>query len=93
MIRHFGSRATEKFFMSTQRRRTHRRYGDAALRRLDVLDRAHGLSDLRVIPAIRLKQLKGDRKGQHSIHINDRWRICFVWTKTGPVNVEIVDYH
>ena len=60
---------------------------------LDMLDRAHALGDLNAAPANRLKPLKGDRKGQHSIHLNDRWRICFVWTPRGPANVEIVDYH
>jgi proteic killer suppression protein len=44
-------------------------------------------------PANRLEALSGDRRGQHSIRINDQWRICFVWTKEGPENVEIVDYH
>lgn len=50
-------------------------------------------NDLRVAPANRLEALTGDRKGQHSIRINDQWRICFVWEKGGPRNVEIVDYH
>ena len=93
MILHFRSRATERFWLGDQRRKTHRRYGDAALRKLDMLDRAHSLHDVRAAPANRLKPLRGDRKGQHSIHINDRWRICFVWTARGPANVEIVDYH
>ena len=51
------------------------------------------LDDLRIPPGNRLEPLKGDRAGQHSIRINDQWRICFVWTATGPEEVEIVDYH
>lgn len=58
-----------------------------------MLEAAVSLTDLRVPPANRLETLSGDRAGQHSIRINDQWRICFVWTETGPENVEIVDYH
>jgi proteic killer suppression protein len=93
MILHFRDRATEHFWLGSVRRKTHRRYGDAALRKLDMLDRVQTLADLGAAPASRLKPLKGDRRGQHSIHVNDRWRICFVWTPRGPANVEIVDYH
>ena len=64
-----------------------------ALRKLDMLDHARNLDDLRAPPANRLEALVGDRRGQHSIRINDQWRICFIWTKEGPGNVEIVDYH
>jgi len=62
--------------------------------RLDQLDAATSLLDLD-LPGNRLEALKGDRKGQYSIRINDQWRICFEWPKgaTGPVNVEIIDYH
>lgn len=58
-----------------------------------LLNNAQVLQDLRVPPANRLEALAGDRKGQHSIRINDQWRICFVWRKGGPADVEIVDYH
>ena len=64
-----------------------------ALRKLTMLDAAEVLDDLRVPPGNKLESLKGDRKGQHSIRVNDQWRICFRWTKAGPENVEIVDYH
>ena len=66
-----------------------------ALRKLRLLNNAKKLEDLRVPPANRLEALKGDRKGQYSIRINDQWRICFEWPddETGPVNIEIVDYH
>jgi proteic killer suppression protein len=58
-----------------------------------MLNNARSLMDLRVPPANRLEALKGDRKRQHAIRINDQWRICFVWTDAGPASVEIVDYH
>jgi proteic killer suppression protein len=58
-----------------------------------MLDKAQVLNDLKIPPANRLEALKDDRKGQHSIRVNDQWRICFVWTKNGPDAVEIVDYH
>jgi proteic killer suppression protein len=64
-----------------------------ALRKLDMLQHARNLNDLRAPPANRLEALADDRRGQHSIRINDQWRICFIWTKEGPANVEIVDYH
>jgi toxin HigB-1 len=64
-----------------------------ALRKLEQLDWSLVLDDLRVPPGNQLEALKGYRKGQHSIRINDQWRVCFVWTAQGAVNVEIVDYH
>jgi proteic killer suppression protein len=64
-----------------------------AMRKLAMLNRAALLSDLKIPPQNKLEALKGDRKGQHSIRINDQWRVCFVWTVGGPKNVEIVDYH
>ena len=64
-----------------------------AHRKLLMLDAADYLSDLRRPPGKRLEALAGDRKGQHSIRVNDQWRICFRWTKAGPADIEIVDYH
>jgi toxin HigB-1 len=66
-----------------------------AEKRLRILDAAASLGDLAVLNPNRLEALKGNRKGQHSIRINDQWRICFEWPKDarGPSNVEIVDYH
>ena len=64
-----------------------------ALRKLRQVGSAIALSDLRSPPGNRLEALEGDRSGQHSIRINDQWRICFVWTDAGPEEVEIVDYH
>ena len=60
---------------------------------LSAMDAAMVLEDLRFPPGNRLEELKGDRAGQHSIRINDQWRICFVWSDRGPADVEIVDYH
>lgn len=64
-----------------------------AVRKVAMLEAAHVLDDLRAPPANRLEALSGDRVGQHSIRINNQWRICFVWTDQGPADVEIVDYH
>ena len=64
-----------------------------ATRKLQMLDDAVDLTDLASTPGNRLEALVGDRRGKHSIRINDQWRICFVWTKLGPEDVEIVDYH
>ena len=68
-------------------------FSAVALRKLDMLDAAVSLDDLRIPPANRLEALKGDRQGQHSIRINDQWRVCFVWRDGAPHDVEIVDYH
>jgi len=65
----------------------------SALRKLDVLNAAASLADLRAVPGNRLEALKGDRRGQHSIRINDQWRLCFRWGPDGPRDVEIDDYH
>ena len=64
-----------------------------ALRKLDYLNAAAALADLRAPPGNRLEALHGDRAGQHSIRVNDQWRVCFVWTDAGPAEVEICDYH
>lgn len=66
---------------------------NVAERKLQMLDAALELRDLRSPPGNRLEALSGNRVGQHSIRINDQWRVCFVWTETGPMDVEIVDYH
>ncbi len=64
-----------------------------ARRKLDQINQAAELDDLRVPPGNRLEPLKGDREGQHSIRINDQYRVCFTWTESGAEEVEIVDYH
>jgi proteic killer suppression protein len=92
MIRSFRSRDTEALFADVDVPRF-RVFERIARRKLLYLHRARSLSDLRVPPGNRLEALKGDRKGQHSIRINDRWRICFVWREGDAYDVEIVDYH
>lgn len=92
MIRSFRDRATEQLWMGAFVKRFSG-IGKQALRKLDMLHHARDLSDLRAPPANRLEALTGNRRGQHSIRINEQWRICFNWTKEGPANVEIVDYH
>lgn len=64
-----------------------------AVNKLAMLNAAHALDDLRIPPGNRLEALKAGRKGQYSIRINDQWRVCFAWTRLGPKDVEIVDYH
>ncbi len=92
MIKSFCDRATQRLWMGEFVRRLSG-IEKAARRKLDMLNVARDLRDLRSPPANRLEALAGERKGQHSIRINDQWRICFVWTKEGPSDVEIVDYH
>ena len=65
----------------------------AARRKLEILEAVEKLEDLRVPPGNRLEVLRGERKGQHSIRVNDQYRICFVWSEEGAEDVEIVDYH
>jgi len=64
-----------------------------ALKKLLILDAAESIQDLRSPPGNRLEQLSGSRKGQHSIRINDQWRICFEWRQGNAIHVEIIDYH
>ena len=93
MIKSFASKETEKLFGREFSRRLPRSIQRAARRKLEVLDAAEVLQDLRVPPSNRLEKLSGDREGQHSIRINDQWRICFEWRRGDAYNVEIVDYH
>lgn len=93
MILSFANRETEKIWLQQVSRRLPKEIQQTALRKLFMLDKAQNLDDLRIPPANRLEALKGGRKGQHSIRINDQWRICFVWTEHGAESVEIVDYH
>lgn len=91
MIKSFRDRDTERLF-GGERVQAFQAFERVAYRKLDMLDAARELEDLRSPPGNRLEALKGDRDGQHSIRINDQWRICFVWND-GAENVEIVDYH
>lgn len=92
MIRSFRDAATERLFNDEDVPRF-RAIERQARRKLLLLNAAGSLNDLRSPPGNRLEALKGGRKGQHSIRINDQWRICFVWRDGGAEDVEIVDYH
>ena len=93
MIRSFADRDTERVWRRESAKRVDPRIHKAANRKLHLLDAATTLEALRVPPGNRLEALKGDRSGQHSIRINDQWRICFRWTDAGAEDVQIVDYH
>ena len=93
MIRSFKNKEAEKVFKRQRSSKLPEMLQRVALRKLRMLNRAANLNDLRVPPANRLEKLKGDRSGQHSIRINDRWRICFKWHENDSFQVEIVDYH
>lgn len=93
VIRSFRNAATERLWSRQRVKGIDPRIQRVALRKLAMLDAAELLDDLRVPPGNRLEALRGDRVGQHSIRINQQWRICFVWTPAGPEDVEIVDYH
>jgi proteic killer suppression protein len=93
MIRSFADRTTERFFRDGVCPGRWRNFETVAARKLDMLDAAPRLDDLRSPPGNQLEALKGDRKGQFSIRINRQWRVCFRWTPDGPEDVEIVDYH
>jgi proteic killer suppression protein len=85
--------ADTRLLFRRERVRRFRAIERVALRKLQQIDFARQLSDLAAPPGNRLEALKGDRNGQHSIRINDQWRICFVWRDSDAYNVEIVDYH
>lgn len=91
-IQSFSSKETEALF-ETGKSKPFGNIATVGLRKLDMLEAAVVLEDLRSPPANRLEALKGSRKGQHSIRINDQFRVCFTWTSAGPAEVEIVDYH
>ncbi|MCX5647252.1 MAG: type II toxin-antitoxin system RelE/ParE family toxin [Phycisphaerae bacterium] len=93
MIRSFGDRETEKLFWREFSRKIPTQIQRAARRKLEILDGAETLSDLRIPPANHLEKLAGDRTGQYSIRINGQWRICFEWREGNAYDVEIVDYH
>ena len=93
MIRDFADKEAEKIWEGTVSRRLPHDIQAVARRKLRMLNCAKQLEDLRIPPANRLEALKGDRRGQHSIRINDQWRICFRWNDGDAWKVEIVDYH
>lgn len=91
-IKSFRCADTEALYEAAHPKRF-KNFEAVAERKLQMLDMAIELKDLRSPPGNRLEALSGDRVGQHSIRINDQWRICFRWTDAGPIDVEIVDYH
>ena len=97
MIRSFADQGTEDIFdgknTASARRCCPKSIWKVSYRKLDQLDSSTKIIDLRIPPGNRLEELSGDREGQHSIRINDQYRICFIWTDTGPEKVEIIDYH
>lgn len=97
MIAYFKTKGTEDIFNGENtkeaRKTCPRSLWKIAGRKLDQLDSVAMLTELRVPPANNLERLKGDRQGQYSIRINEQFRVCFFWTTSGPVEVEIVDYH
>lgn len=93
MIKSFADSETEKLWLGRAARRIPAEIKTRALMKLQLIDAAVELAFLRVPPGNRLEALKGDRAGQHSIRINDQWRICFIWNGTDAEQVEIADYH
>jgi proteic killer suppression protein len=93
VIRSFRDRETERLFRRERSRALPTDLQRVALRKLVQLDAAASLADLRVPPGNRLEALRGARGGQHSIRVNDQWRICFRWKENGADDVEVVDYH
>lgn len=93
MIKSFHDRDTERLFRREQIRRLPAHLRRIGLRKLLILDAAERLADLKLPPGNRFEKLKGDRAGQHSIRINDQWRICFRWRDGDAYDVEVSDYH
>ena len=93
MIKTFADKQSQQLYIKGKSKRIAPEIIKRAIRRLEYLDLATGLEDLKVPPSNRLHALKGDRKGQHSISINDQWRICFKFVDGDAYDVEIADYH
>ena len=93
MIKSFADRDTEKLWLTGRSRRLPGDIRQRALIKLQLIDAAVELAFLKLPPGNRLEVLKGNRRGQHSIRINDQWRICFLWSGTDAEQVEILDYH
>lgn len=93
MIKTFASNETEKLFLRESSRTLPTDIQRKARIKLEILDAAEKIDDLKVPPGNRLEKLSGDRPGQYSIRINNQWRICFLWKVGDAYNVEIVDYH
>jgi proteic killer suppression protein len=93
VIRSFRCKRTEALYRGSYVPAEFQAFRDVAVRKLDMVDAATALGDLRAPPGNRLEPLKRERRGQHAIRINDQYRVCFVWRNGGAENVEITDYH
>jgi proteic killer suppression protein len=93
MIQSFADAETALIWAGRRSRKLPFDIQATALRKLRLFNQAHSLGDLRAPPGNRLEALKGERAGQHSLRINDQWRICFAWREGAPFDVQIVDYH
>lgn len=93
VIQSFADEQTKKVWNRKHAPRLGQDVQRQAQKKLRLLNAAGNINDLRVPPGNRLEKLSGDRSGQHSIRINEQYRICFIWTDSGPMNVEITDYH
>jgi proteic killer suppression protein len=93
VIRSFRDSEARKIFERSRSRRFSPSVQKLALRKLLMVDAAESLDDLRVPPGNRLEKLKGKREGQHSVRVNDQWRVCFIWKDGDAHEVEVVDYH
>jgi len=93
VIKSFRNKETEKIYSREASLKLPRDIQQVALRKLRMINNAKNINDLRIPPANRLKKLSGNREGQHSIRINDQWRICFIWRDGDAYDVEITDYH
>ncbi|MFH1255364.1 MAG: type II toxin-antitoxin system RelE/ParE family toxin [bacterium] len=93
MIKSFGCKETQKIFNREYSLKLPSVIQRTAMRKLWMINAANSISDLKIPPANCLKKLKGERKDQHSIRVNDQWRICFKWRQQDAYEVEIIDYH
>lgn len=93
MIKSFAEKETEKVFNREFSRRLPPTVQRIARRKLEILNGAQTLQDLRIPPSNHLEKLSGERQGQHSLRLNDQWRLCFIWQNGDALQVEIVDYH
>lgn len=97
MIESFKDQASEDLFNGINSKATQKTCPQilwhVATRKLDQLDSVQSLDELKIPPGNRLESLSGDRKAEYSIRINEQYRICFIWGKSGPLNVEVTDYH
>jgi len=93
VIRSFGNKVTERIWREEYVKSVDRSLQQVVLRKLELIHAARDVEDLRIPPGNRLERLGGNRRGQHSIRVDDQWRICFVWREAGADDVEFTDYH